>query len=47
MKKRAHNDYDVIVPLMHRLRIPADKLEMMVDKKLWPFPCYGDLLFEI
>ena len=32
---------------MTQLRTPADKLEMMVDKKFWPFPSYGDLMFEV
>ena len=31
---------------MDALRDPADKLEMLVDKKDWPFPTYADLLFE-
>lgn len=25
----------------------GDKLEMMVDKELWPMPSYGDLIFEV
>ena len=29
------------------LRKPADELEMLVDKELWPFPSYGDLVFEV
>ena len=28
-------------------RIPADKLEVLVDKKVWPFPTYADLIFEV
>ncbi len=37
---------DKVLPLMEALRAPADKLEMLVDKKDWPFPTYADLLFE-
>ncbi len=32
---------------MEALRRPIDKLEMLVDKEVWPMPSYGDLLFEI
>ena len=39
--------YNQVVPAMDRLRDPADKLEMIVDKELWPFPSYGDLIFEV
>lgn len=38
---------DIIIPAMTALRAPADKLEMIVDKKFWPFPSYGDLMFEV
>ena len=32
---------------MEKLRKPADELEMMVDKKIWPIPTYGDLMFDV
>ena len=32
---------------MEALRAPADELEMLVDKADWPFPTYGDLMFEV
>ncbi len=38
---------DTVKTAMTQLRTPADKLEMMVDKKFWPFPSYGDLMFEV
>ena len=38
---------DVIVPAMARLRAPADALEMLVDKAMWPLPTYGELMFEV
>ena len=28
-------------------RQPVDKLEMIVDKEMWPMPSYGDLMFEV
>ena len=34
-----------LVPAMEALRIPVDKLEMIVDKEIWPMPSYGDLIF--
>lgn len=46
-KRQAHQYHDVIVPAMETLRTPADELEMLVDKELWPFPSYGDLIFEV
>lgn len=36
-----------IIPAMDGLRGPLDKLEMIVDKELWPMPSYGDLIFEV
>ncbi|MGL5434845.1 MAG: glutamine synthetase III [Lachnospiraceae bacterium] len=46
-KAQAHTYHDVVMPAMEALRMPADKLEMLVDKDLWPFPSYGDLIFEV
>ena len=36
-----------VVPAMETLRTPVDKLEVLVDKKVWPMPSYSDLLFEV
>ena len=36
-----------VVPAMTALRAPVDRLEMIVDKDLWPMPSYGDLIFEV
>ena len=36
-----------VVPVMNELRTPVDKLEMIVNKEMWPMPSYGDLLFEV
>ena len=38
---------DAVMPAMAALRKPADELEMLVDKEDWPFPTYGDLMFEV
>ncbi|MDD6039062.1 MAG: hypothetical protein PUD20_09760, partial [bacterium] len=38
---------DYVKVTMDELRIPVDKLEMIVDKELWPMPSYGDLIFEV
>ncbi len=38
---------DVVLAKMSELRAVADKLETIVDEKLWPFPTYGQLLFNI
>lgn len=46
-KEQAHAYREQVVPAMEALRTPADKLEMIVDKDLWPFPSYGDLIFEV
>ncbi len=36
-----------VMPAMEALRAPVDRLEMIVDKDMWPMPSYGDLLFEV
>ena len=38
---------DVVKADMDALRAPVDKLEMLVDKEMWPMPSYGDLMFEV
>ena len=39
--------HDVVLPAMEAVRVPADKLEMLVGKKYWPFPTYSDILFYV
>lgn len=46
-KEQAAAYHDEVVPAMAALRAPADKLEMIVDKEIWPLPSYGDLIFEV
>jgi len=38
---------DNVFTAMSALRTPADELEMMVDQEDWPFPTYGDLLYNV
>lgn len=38
---------DEVCKAMEELRTPADKLEVIVDGTEWPFPTYGDLLFNV
>lgn len=44
---QANYYYTDVVPAMENLRAPVDKLEMIVDKDVWPMPSYGDLIFEV
>ena len=46
-REQAEYYYQVVFPAMTALREPVDKLEMIVDKEIWPMPSYGDLLFEV
>ncbi|MDY5846179.1 MAG: glutamine synthetase III [Bariatricus sp.] len=46
-KEQAFFFMQEVVPAMEALRTPVDKLEMIVDKSMWPMPSYGDLLFEV
>lgn len=39
--------HDVVMEAMSELRKPVDRLEMIVDKEMWPMPSYGDLLFGV
>ena len=46
-KEKAFYACETIVPAMQALRKPCDSLETIMDKSLWPFPSYGDLLYEV
>ena len=46
-KAQAEYFRDNVVTAMADLREPVDKLEMIVDKDMWPMPSYGDLIFEV
>ena len=38
---------DNVIPMMAELRELTDELELLVSRRLWPFPTYGDLLFSV
>ena len=46
-KEQAFYYKDVVKEAMDELRAPVDKLPGVVERKVWPMPTYGDLLFEI
>jgi len=46
-KEQAFFYKDTVMPAMEALRAPADELEMIVDKEMWPIPTYGELMFEV
>ena len=46
-KEQANYYHDEVCPAMKNLRNPVDKLEMIVDKELWPMPSYGELMFDV
>ncbi len=46
-KEQAFFYKDSVRPAMEALRAPADELEMIVDKEVWPIPTYGELMFEV
>ena len=39
--------HENVTTAMEALRKPIDELEMIVDKEMWPYPSYADLLFEV
>ena len=46
-KEKAIAYRDKVKVAMAALRKPADELEKITDKDMWPFPTYEDLLFEV
>ena len=46
-KEKATYYRDKVTTAMKTLRTPVDKLEMIVDKDIWPMPTYADLIFEV
>lgn len=45
--KQAQLYYEKVFAKMADVRLYADKLEKLTEKKYWPFPTYMDLLFRI
>lgn len=46
-KEQAFFYKNVVCTAMEDLRRPVDRLEMIVEKEAWPYPTYGDLMFEV
>lgn len=46
-REKAKFYHEEVMPAMAALRAPVDRLEMIVDKDMWPMPSYGDLMFEV
>lgn len=46
-QKTAENYRDYVLSVMNKLRITADKIELITERKCWPYPTYGDLLFGV
>lgn len=46
-KAQAFYYKDAVKEAMDALRVPVDALEMLVDKRVWPVPSYGELIFEV
>ena len=38
---------DIVIPAMNELRETCDHMETLTAKDMWPFPTYGDILFEV
>ncbi|MBR6270905.1 MAG: glutamine synthetase III [Lachnospiraceae bacterium] len=47
VREKAFFFKDSVRPLMQELRAPLDIIEKHMDKKSWPLPSYGDLLFDV
>ena len=45
--KRAEGYRDRIIPVMDELRATVDRAEPYVDQDLWPYPKYGEIMFEV
>ena len=45
----AHGEYyrDIVIPAMNELRATCDAMETLTARDMWPFPQYGDMLFNI
>ena len=47
MRAQACYYRDTVLDLMQTLRGYGDHLESVVDRKIWPFPAYSDMLFYV
>lgn len=44
-REKAVAYHDTIVPMLEQIRYHIDKLEIIVDNRMWPLPKYRELLF--
>ena len=44
--KKAFSYCNQVAPYFDKIRYEADKLEQIVDDKIWPLPKYRELLFS-
>ncbi|MCI1930587.1 MAG: glutamine synthetase III [Clostridia bacterium] len=47
LKDKANAFKNNVFVAMNKARKAADDLEMLVDEEYWPFPTYGDILFNV
>jgi len=45
--EKAYHYKDAVLSKMGELRELTDEMELLVSRKHWPFPSYGDLLFSV
>ena len=43
----AHYSRKYILSQMQAVRSVCDRLELIVDEKVWPYPTYGQMLFYV
>ena len=44
-REKAVAYHDTIAPMLEQIRYHIDKLELIVDNRMWPLPKYRELLF--
>ncbi len=44
-REKAIAYHDTVAPLLETIRYHIDKLELVVDDRIWPLPKYRELLF--
>ncbi|MFI3249181.1 MAG: hypothetical protein R3Y39_08660, partial [Rikenellaceae bacterium] len=44
-REKAVAYHDTVIPLMDAIRYHIDKLELIVDDRMWTLPKYRELLF--
>jgi len=47
LSEKAHHYKNSVLLKMNELREIIDEMELLISRKHWPFPTYGDLLFSV